>query len=377
MAKKEQEGKDDDKDVVDKGEDIVIVTDDPKDLPPTGGLSADDDDDGGDYTKPIKKEAKKKVGEPEDADDEEDEAEEPKADKRVGASEDDEDEEEEPKRPTHKTRRQRRREAEMRLRTERDFLAQRNEQLEKQIQAVAKRQDQLDKSTLEDRIAQTEAFIRRADGVIAEAITNSKGDEAAEATTLRDNAKERLRDLKAAKAEAEERGDARPPPDPRAVARAQAWHKDNAWFDFGRRDYDSRIAGAIDDSLYAEGYNPATQEYWDELDRRIAKQLPERVGGKKKTARVDDGLDHDEDEDEDEQEERPVKKKSKVNGKKPGLGGPKFRSGGPGRDLKANEVYLSRERIQAMQEAGVWDDPVLRAKYLKQYRKYDQEHPND
>jgi hypothetical protein len=36
-------------------------------------------------------------------------------------------------------------------------------------------------------------------------------------------------------------------------------------------------------------------------------------------------------------------------------------------------VYISPERKDAMQEAGVWDDPVLRNKYLKAYSDYDRE----
>ena len=35
------------------------------------------------------------------------------------------------------------------------------------------------------------------------------------------------------------------------------------------------------------------------------------------------------------------------------------------------EVYISPERKEALIEAGVWDDPVLRAKYVKRYSEYD------
>jgi hypothetical protein len=36
-------------------------------------------------------------------------------------------------------------------------------------------------------------------------------------------------------------------------------------------------------------------------------------------------------------------------------------------------VYISAERKEAMIEAGVWDDPVLRNKYLKSYSDYDKQ----
>lgn len=38
------------------------------------------------------------------------------------------------------------------------------------------------------------------------------------------------------------------------------------------------------------------------------------------------------------------------------------------------EVYISPERKQALIDAGVWDDPVLRMKYVKRYAAYDAEH---
>ena len=34
-------------------------------------------------------------------------------------------------------------------------------------------------------------------------------------------------------------------------------------------------------------------------------------------------------------------------------------------------VYVTPERRQAMEDAGVWDDPVARNKYLKAYAEYD------
>jgi hypothetical protein len=35
------------------------------------------------------------------------------------------------------------------------------------------------------------------------------------------------------------------------------------------------------------------------------------------------------------------------------------------------EIYISPERKAALQEAGVWDDPVLRQRYVKKYAEYD------
>jgi len=39
----------------------------------------------------------------------------------------------------------------------------------------------------------------------------------------------------------------------------------------------------------------------------------------------------------------------------------------------SKKVFVSAERIQAMREAGYWDDPVLRQRMLKRYQETDRE----
>ena len=54
-------------------------------------------------------------------------------------------------------------------------------------------------------------------------------------------------------------------------------------------------------------------------------------------------------------------------------GGPAMGSGrehAPSSTRKT-EVYVSPDRKQALIDAGVWDDPVLRTKYVKRYQEYD------
>jgi hypothetical protein len=373
----------DDKD--DKDEDIVVVTDDPKNL----------DAEMSDHDLLPGQKSKEKPKDEEADDDEDGDDEEADEEARLGASEETEaeDEAKDKKRSDHKSRRQRRKAAEQTLRRERDFLEKRNDQLERQLQAVAqgqqvliKRQDDAERSTLEREIAQTEATIRKAEAIIAEAISNSKGEEAAEATRIRDGLRDDLKDLKGRqtatteKGEREEAPERRAQPDPQAIKNVRKWHKDNKWFDFNRRDFDSKIAGAIDDSLMAEGFDPTEQEYFDEFNERIAKQLPHRALKKKKANGRDTEDDDDEDTDEDETENEGVSRRTKPKSKAKTTetksapsGGPKFRTGGGGRDLKPNEVFLSRDRVEAMKELGVWDDAKLRAKYLKRYRSYDRE----
>ena len=64
--------------------------------------------------------------------------------------------------------------------------------------------------------------------------------------------------------------------DPRLKNYAQNWLKDHSWYKLDGSDEDSRIVKRIDDEIAAEGYNPNTPEYWDELTNRVKKSLPNR-----------------------------------------------------------------------------------------------------
>ena len=106
---------------------------------------------------------------------------------------------------------------------------------------------------------------------------------------------------------------------------------------------------AIDQSLVESGYNPKTEAYWRELDKRVAKRLPDIKGG----GNYDDSQDDD----------RRGQRRGPLIGSS--------RDNAPSSSRR--EVYISPERKQAMIDAGVWEDPVLRQRYLKQYAKWDRE----
>jgi hypothetical protein len=149
--------------------------------------------------------------------------------------------------------------------------------------------------------------------------------------------------------------------DPGIAAAAREWAEDHEWYDPNLRDADSRVAKAIEDQLYNEGRLDArTPEYWDELDRRLKRYMPHRYGNGQRNVREDD--------DEDEGGEREVRREER----RPR--GPRITTGGRERPLKSNEVYVSAERKKALQDANVWDDPKLRERYLRQFRRYDREH---
>lgn len=355
MAKKEE--KDDDKDEGSKEPELVVVTESEKDLSAEPGPQTDDDE-------VPRQKAKVK----EEADDDQDEQDDEPEEARLGESEEIEAEAERKK--SHKSRRQRQKEAERRLRTERDYLERRNDALEREVVGLKKRFDSSEKSQLEQRINYTKGQIQKAESIHADAVTAKKGDEATEALRIRDQMRESLRSmedrLEAMKEEEKNPPQAEVPKE--VIQNAQAWMGRTKWFDPHLRDQDSRVVRALDISVGQDGFDPGSPEYFEELDKRIAQYLPHRAGKKgARPAEVDD-------EDEDEQEETPPPRRQ-VNGKarKPS-GGPRFRTGASGRDLAANEVFLSPERIAALKEVGAWDDPVLRQKYLKKYQDWDREH---
>ncbi len=270
-------------------------------------------------------------------------------DQRAGHAEPEEDEKAEARKAERKTRRQRQKDARERDQRELHFLQGRNETLERQVMDLTRRQDATEVASVDHRLAQLDSAIRSADDVYAKAISAGEGEDAAEAQRIRDNLRDQAQGLRQWKEGQGPPGQEVTGPDPALVERVREWHGRNDWFDFGRRDEDSAIAGAIDDMLIRDGYDPTSGEYYDELDKRIANRLPHRAAG---------GGGNGADDTQDTTHSR----------------GPKFRVGGQERPLRSNEVHISRDRREAMEEAGVWDDPKLRKKYLAQYAEWDRQH---
>jgi hypothetical protein len=276
-------------------------------------------------------------------------------------SEDNEDREElRRKRREEKTdRAARRKQAIERDKTELNFLRQRNESLEKRMFQVEQSVVGNTISGIDARIADTVAEVKAAERIIAKAIEAGNGDDAAKAMRIRDQAMQKVQQLQVHKhqqnqvaqnlhqqsqAPAPQQG-----PDPEVASFAQNWVSKNSWYNPNGNDEASKIVLAIDQSLVEAGYNPKTQEYWQELDKRVARRLPEHKGGGN----------YDDSQDDDRRGQR--------------RGPPIGSSRDQAPQSTRREVYISPERKQAMTDAGVWDDPVLRQRYLKQYAKWDRE----
>lgn len=267
---------------------------------------------------------------------------------------------------TAKERRERAKKARDRERAELNFYMKRNEDLEKRLMAVESRTSQTENAAIDSRITSLQAQVTNAERVLVEALRKPNGagaEEFTEALRIRDQLRDQLDQLSTQKKGREEREREAPrvqasapetsKPDPRIVRLARKWADEHDWYQFDGKDPDSLIVRAIDEALTGEGFDPTTEDYWDELTARAKRHLPQRFKNGAQ-ARADE-------DDVDEEDERPRN------------AGPKFSSGGRERPLKKGEVYVSAERKQAMKDYGVWDDPVARNRMLKRYAQWDAE----
>jgi len=276
----------------------------------------------------------------EDDDDGEDES-------RMGMSEDDSEDEivdrTKKNRDSRVKRRQLQKVAKERAERELAYLREQNAELMRRMAAVEGNTLTQNAAGVQQQLQQALAEARQAEQIMARAIEAGNGEDAATALRIRDEAKERAAQLSAHKdrVEAAAKEATAPRADPRVTNYAQQWLSANEWYDPAGRDEDSAITKAIDNALAREGWDPASAEYWHELTRRVANRIGD--GGQ------------------DDAPARNAKRKAPPTGSGREYAPPSTK----------NEVVVTPERKQAMVEAGVWDDPVARKRYLKAYQDYD------
>lgn len=283
--------------------------------------------------------------EPEDDQDDDDDE-----DERTGVSEDDSEDEIVDKnkkiREQRTKRRQLQKQAKERSQRELEYLRQQNAAMEARLRAVEGNTLSQQAQTIDQQYQRALYEAQQAETIIARAVEAGNGDDVTVALRLRDEAKERAQQLGYAKQQAEQSAQqaAQPQADPRVVDYAKQWLDANPWYNPQGRDEDSAVTKAIDNALAAEGWNPSSEEYWHELTRRVAA----RIG--------DDGA-------------PAARNQAAPRRKAPPTG--TTREHAP--TSTKNEVVVTAERKQAMIDAGVWDDPVARTRYLKAYQAYDRE----
>jgi hypothetical protein len=250
------------------------------------------------------------------------------------------------RRQEKKDRKERRDKAIGRDKIELNYLRDRNDELERRMMAVEQFSHQTIISDYDRELNVAINDAQTAEKIIAKAVEAGNGEDVAKAMRFREQAVSRAQQLAQVKQQAEysaqlPRQQTPPPVNTDLIKHAQDFLNSNTWYDPQGRDEDSAVVLTIDAKLAQEGYDPTTEEYWDELRERVQRRLPEKFTKRKST------------------------------------GGPAVGSGrehAPSSTRK--EIYISPERKSAMQEAGVWDDPVLRQRYIKRYAEYDKMHKN-
>jgi hypothetical protein len=247
-------------------------------------------------------------------------------------------------------RKERREKAITRDKVELEFLRKRNDDLERRFSSIEQRAYQADLSSFDQQIAAAKNEAEMAERVIAKAVEAGNGADVAQALKYRDEAIAKANQLAFAKNQAAQ---AKPAAqeggmDDRVMLHAREFLDENKWYDPAGRNEDSAIVLAIDQGLVRDGFDPKTEQYWDELRARAARRLPERFA---------------------KAEPKTEQKEERTPRGGPGIGS--GREHAPTSTRK--EVYVSPERKQALIEAGVWDDPVLRMKYVKRYAEYDKQ----
>jgi hypothetical protein len=280
---------------------------------------------------------------PEEADDHDEGHEE--ADERLSDSLNEEEQERrEARRNERKRRRENQRFARDKTKEEMQWLMEQNRALQQRLEAVEHHAITAQKGSLDQNYNNALRTVQYAEQQLAKAIEIGDGAKVPELLRQRDQAMAQAAEINRVKNQFSQ---APAPQNNEVTERAQRWAAENTWFNANSNDPDSVAAKAIDAGLVAEGFNPATKQYWKELDRRLAERLPHRFA---------------DDEDSDYTEPQQPGRRS------PPVGGSREISA-PG----SKKVFVSAERIQAMKDAGYWDDPVLRQRMLKRYQEVDRE----
>lgn len=154
------------------------------------------------------------------------------------------------------------------------------------------------------------------------------------------------------------RRQAQPQVDPRIVRAAQNFQKEHPWYQPAdpKPSAETLVVAALDARIFQEGFDPLTDDYWDELKDRVRKALPTMFD-------EDDGDGDDDDGDErvpNSLARRPVAARRR---------GPPVGGSNGQRRLNPGEVFVPAIVKKAIQDAGYWDDPKERKDALRRFQE--------
>jgi hypothetical protein len=230
--------------------------------------------------------------------------------------------------------------------------------LKKQNTELAERIAQLEKKTSGAELARVDKAIDDA-GVqvefakmkMKEAVSQQDGDALVQAQEMLYEAQRKMESLNTLKENAtKQMSQTTKPnielPDPMVQRMAADWMRRNTWYDPQGKDLDSEIAQRIDRKLTEEGFDPTSEEYWEELDERLQKYLPHRSSqGYNDRNR----------------NQKPPRSVVTSSGRES--------SGGS----RPNEFRLTPDRVAAIKEAGMWENIEQRNKMIRKFADWDRQ----
>ena len=226
-------------------------------------------------------------------------------------------------------------------------LKKRNDELAERLAIIEKKTSGAELARVDKAIEDAGVQVEYAKMKMQEAVSSSDGIALTRAQEMWFEAKRKMESLESVKNQAT-RQMSQPRqnitvPDPMVQKLASDWMERNTWYDPHGRNEESEIAMMIDKKLTAEGFDPSSEDYWDELDDRVAKFIPQ-----KSNRGYNDS----------NRKERPRSVVTSSGRESTG-------------SARGNEFRLSPDRVAAMKEAGMWDNPELKQKAIRKYAEWD------
>jgi hypothetical protein len=234
------------------------------------------------------------------------------------------------------------------LRAELDFERRQRQEMAERLANLERRGTSADMAAIDAGINQAQAAEQQLRTVLADAITKQDGNLAAQVTDRLLNVKREQDRLNGLKQNVQRQQSQPAPLAPEMVDQATKWMGRNTWYRPGGNDTDSAIVMLLDTELSRAGFDPRTEAYWQELDRRVSERLPHRkppAHNPSPSAR----------------EVKPARTPVTASG----------RDSGGAQGSSQGTYRLSAERVQALKDAGMWDDSKSRADAIQRFREFD------
>jgi hypothetical protein len=274
------------------------------------------------------------------------------------AEDDDADTDREPsrKRESAKERRQRAKEAKERDKLELQILRDTVSRQNASIEAI-RRDTTVNRVTeLDNRLATALAEVQQFENIEAAAITAKNGQDAVQAKRLAEAARQR-----AWGAHNEKEALVKQAQTPAATTikpyadKAVNFLKDKPWYNpntTSATDLEDTMVVEALDKVLSKQMDPNDPLYWSTLENKVRTKLPHRF----ESQTDDSGEDDSNDEPQTRQQAAPRRKG-------PPTGGSSRTQSGRG----PQEIRLPKEMVEAMKEAGHWDNPKVRARVAQRY----------